>query len=390
MQLTGNPIWIECSGGSPPAGSSGYKILLKVISEDGNLVGAPFILPIAPDASGNADFDISGYVDQPVKAAFQYPLSGIVVARASQAFNVQLQAGERYWDSAGELQEVWGSVEASTIQMLKGGNHPRQISMMNALGDSFYADYVQGDQWLTQRPQGDQVHPTQSVKMCYMVPATKSGNLNIVVHYNDDTTNSASAAITLNKDYLYEFNLSPTQYGISLEPTGKKALYFTAQLDFGSGDTSQLRSFYFDWRYIERPIFLFFANSLGGIDDVYFSGNIKDLFQTSDDVAERPPLRDDTVYDGTLVPSVKTGQNRWSFNTGWKPITSMQYYRDLLLARQAWYLYSNVTVTTYSIIPVIIENAGKELLDRKNDLFSMEITVSEAHRSAFNFDNRRY
>ena len=59
VQLTGNPVYISCSGGSAPVNSSEYKIMLKVISEDGKLPGAPFIDAITPDSSGEAVFDIS-------------------------------------------------------------------------------------------------------------------------------------------------------------------------------------------------------------------------------------------------------------------------------------------------------------------------------------------
>ena len=78
------------------------------------------------------------------------------------------------------------------------------------------------------------------------------------------------------------------------------------------------------------------------------------------------------------------------FKRGWKSITTIQYYRDLMLARQAWYLYSNISKTTYSIIPIVVNNVDKALVDRKANVFSIDIEVSEAHNSEFIFDNRNY
>ena len=385
VQLSGNPVRIQCTGGSVPAGASEYKILLKVISEDGKLDGAPFTDAIAPDDSGEAWFDISGYVDKPVKALFQYPLSGASVAYPTQAFNIQIQPGERYIDVDGDLQEVWGTA-SSIFQMLKGGLSPRQIAMMNDDSTNFYDTYIAGNKWLTPRPWGEYVHPTQPVKLWYMVAAGASANFKVITYFDDGTDDTYTVGVTLNTDYLYEFNCNPVNLGVDLEPTGKQATHFDVSID----GVSETRRFTFDWQYIERPVFLMFANSLGGIDDVYFSGFIQDKFSTEGNTVYRPPLRDDTVFDPTLHAPNKSGQNRWTINTGWKGITTIQFYRDLLLSKQAWYLYSNVGVTTYIVIPIIVDTGEKTLFNRKDNLHALEIEFSEAHTSRFSFDNRMY
>ena len=95
VQLTGNQVLIKASGGAAPSGSEEYRITLRVASTDSKLFGAPFIDAIAPDSSGKATFDISGIVDQPVTAVFQWPLSGVVVVYPAQAFKITVEAGER-------------------------------------------------------------------------------------------------------------------------------------------------------------------------------------------------------------------------------------------------------------------------------------------------------
>lgn len=391
VQLTGNPVYINCTGGSAPVDSSGYKILLKVISQDQKLEGSPFIDAIAPDSTGKATFDISGYVDQPVKAIFQYPLVGAYKAYPTQAFNIQIQTGERYFDDQGILKQEWGTVNPTIIQMLKGGLSPRQIAMMNADSSNFFNTYVQGDKWLTARPQGDEVHPKQNVKLWYMVASNTSATFKVKIFYDDSTTATKNTTVVggMNKDNLYEFNCNPTHLGLDLEPTGKRATHFEVSLDFG-GSTSHVRNFYFDWRPCERPFFLFFANSLGGVDDVFFSGFGKDKFVTSGEISAYPPQPSNTVYDPTLIPSGKTGQNTWELNTGWKGLTTLQYYRDLMLAKQAWYLYSNVSITSYIPIPVLIDNGDQIIFDRKENRFNFPLSISEAHKSEYPFDNRLY
>lgn len=386
VQLTGNPVRIQCTGGSIPAGASNYKILLKVISEDDKLTGAPFIDAIAPDASGEAWFDISGLVDQPVKKTFQYPPVGTVVAHPTQAFNIQVQAGESYVDASGDLQVIWGAVSA-ILQMLKGGLSPRQISMMNDASTNFYKGYIEDGKFLTPRPWGDEIHPTQAVKLWFMTVADVSADFKLLMVYTDGSSITHTVPeIALNTDFLYEFNCNPAHYGIDLEPTGKKMDHYVVWLEVAGVKISDIRRFHFDWKYCERPIFLFFANSLGGIDDVYFSGYIQDKFNVEGTTVSRPPQLGDTIYDATLFSPSKSGQNRWVFNTGYKGMIFMQFLRDLMLAKQAWYIYSNSNQTTTSIIPILIDNSEKLIIDRKNDLHSLEIPVSEAHVSKFNFD----
>lgn len=389
VQLTGNPVYINCSGGLAPVNSSEYKIMLKIISTDGVLNGAPFVDAITPDANGEAVFDISGYVDQPFPAAFQWPVSGAVNALPTQAFNIQVQVGERYIDSSDLLVETWGAT-SSVFQMLKGGLSPRQVAVMRDAGFTFYAKYIQAGKFLTARPQSDSVHPNQPVKLWFMPVANASALLNMNAVYTDSSEVLKTTAVTLDTDNLYEFNCNPVQLGHTLEPTGKKLSFFDVWLSVGGTAVSEVRRFTIDWNPCERPVYLMFANTFGGVDDVYLSGYIQDKFTTNGNISYRPPQVADTVYTPTLLQLDKTGQNRWSINSGWKSLTQIQYLRDLLVAKQAWYLYTNITQSTTSIIPITDIKTGDVLIDRKEDLYSIQIDFSEAHESKHSFDNRSF
>lgn len=386
VQLTGNPVRILCSGGAAPVNSSEYKIMLRVISTDGKLEGAPFDPDaITPDSNGEALFDISGLVDQPVTAVFQWPVSGAVVAYPTQAFNIKVQPGERYIDSDNLLQETWGA-ESSVFQMLKGGLSPRQVSVMKDAGYTFYAKYIQAGKFLTARPWGDEVHPAQPVKLWFMPAANGSGTLTIKYYFDDGSDATYTTAVTLDVDNLYEFNVNPALLGVNIQPTGKKVTHF----DVSIPTKSESRRFTYDWRPCERPVYLMFANTFGGVDDVYFSGYIQDKFSTDGAVSYRPQQLADTVYTPTLLQLDKTGRNRWSINTGWKSLTHIQYLRDLLVAKQAWYLYTNISQSATSIVPITEITTGDVLIDRKEDLYALQIDFSEAHESKHSFDNRSF
>ena len=385
VQLTGNRVKIECSGGALPAGATEYKILLKIISVDSKLEGAPFTVAKPMDGDGNAIFNISGYVDQPVDAVFQWPVNGVYVAYASQAFKIKVQPGERYIDSDGDLQTNWGA-ESAEFQMLKGGLSPRQVALMRDYGYTFYEKYLVAGKFLTARPWGESIHPDQPVKLWFIPVANATVNLILVGKYEDGTEVTVTAPVILNTANLYELNCNPIDRGLDIETEAGKLSFFDVSLE----GVSESRRFNIDHTYCERPAFIMFANTFGGVDNVYFSGTIKDKFSTTGTVNYRPPLETDTVFTPTLISHDKRGQNRWGINTGWKSLTYIQYLRDLLVSKQAWYLYSNLTQSSFNIIPVTEIKSGEELIDRSKDLYALDIEFSEAHESKHSFDNRSF
>jgi len=189
VQLTGIRSRIKVSGGVQPANTIEYKYLLKVIDVDGKLLAPPDPDAIAPDSAGEAEFNISGIVDQPVKAVFQHPASGPFVEYPTQAFSVKVQPGETYVDddpnseNYGEIVEVWGT-ESSAFQFLKGGMSQRQIAMFEASDTNFYQTYLMGGKFLTHRPWGDFVHPVQPVKLWFIpvssVSATRQNYMSLI------------------------------------------------------------------------------------------------------------------------------------------------------------------------------------------------------------------
>lgn len=391
VQLSGNPVRVSCSGASIPTGASAYRIVLKIISQDGKLANAPFIDAKTPDTNGKADFEIQAYLDAPVKKSFQFPITTAYKEYPTQAFKVQVQPGERYIDEDGKLVENWGTTSA-VFQILKGGLNPRQISVMKLSSSSFFSTYIQSGKFLTQRPWGDYVHWTQPVKLWYMTSTSRSATFKVEAVYGTGDSDTYSTAVTLNPDYLYEFNCNPGKLGLpKVSTSGNTMQFFDVWLQVGATNVSDKRRFTIDQEYCERPYFMFFANSLGGIDDVYLSGNSKEGFETEGPLTTRAPQEDDTTFEGTIETAARTGHNIFTVNSGWKTTTSLQHLRDLLVAKQVWALYADAaTLTAAHVMPIIISTGENQLFDRMNDLHSMDITFRDAHESRFNFDNRIY
>lgn len=389
VQLTGNPIRVTVAGASVPSGATNYHLLLKITSEDGKLHKAPYYDAKRPDEYGEALFEIQGYLDQPVKKSFQFPIAATVATYPAQTFSVKVQPGERYIDESGDEKENWGTA-SSSFRVLKGGFNPRQIAAMKLDSSTFYTKYISGGKFLTPRPWGDYVHWKQPVKLWFMPASNASASLKVEAVYAAGDTTIHTTSVALNTDYLYELNCHPSRLGLpQISTAGNTMQFFDVWLESGGSNVSDKRRFTIDQEYCEAPYFMLFANSLGGIDDVYFSGRRKTGFDTSGQTAARPPRADDTIFEATVEVSDKTGHNTFTLNTGWKSTTSLEHMRDLLVAKQVWFLYEELaSLKKAHIMPVVISAGENMLFDRQEDLFSMDITFREAHESAFSFDNR--
>ncbi len=389
IQLSGSPVRVLVTGGVAPAGSTSYKYTLRLISADSELIGAPFIDAIAPDTDGSALFDISGLVDQPVKKAFEYPESTLIKGYNDQVFSIKIQPGEIYIDSNGDLQESWGS-ESATFSIIKGGVSQRQLNQWLKNSTNFYQTYIVAKRWLSLRPWGDYVAPTQPIKLFFMVSSTVTLDFVITYYFDDGTSGTVTKSTTMSAGNLYEYMCNPKSHSVNIEPTGKMVTHFDCVLKSGETNYSNSFRFTYDWNFCERPYYLMFANSLGGIDDVYLSGYAEEKFQTEGTIATRPASITDDVVDPTLIIPNRKGRNAWKISTGWKTASQMRHLRDLMLSRQAWLMYPNLSVSNYIVIPVIVEPGEKGIINYREELFSMDVDITEAHDNQYGFDNSLY
>lgn len=390
VQLTGNDIWIKISGGSAPGGAVDYKYMLKLFSTDGQIPGAPFVDAIAPDENGEAFFNISGLVDIPFPAVFEYPPVGAIRANSAQTLKVQVQAGESWINENGLYKEEWGPT-APEFQLLKGGLTSLQNAMFSDDNTTFYDVFVVGKRFLTSRPWGDYVHPTQPIKLYFMAFENISANFTISCYYFDGTSDVFSTAVVLGTSSLFEFNCNPALHGKPMiNSNGSRMNFFDVALKSGNSNVSDDYRFHVDWKFCERPFFMLFANSFGGIDDFYFSGFAKQGIKAEGEIVYKPQGRNATVLDPTLITPNRTGQDSWTINTGYKSSSTLRYLRNLIMARQAWLLFPNLAVSSYRVIPVIITNTDTELMNYQEDLNNIDIEMIEAHSSPFSLYSRMY
>lgn len=382
FHLSGNPLWVLISGATVPALATNYKVLCKVTSTDGVLIGGPFIDAKAPDESGEALFDLSGYTDQPVEKVFEYPLTGGLNPYTDDTLDMTFTPGESYIDENGDLKENWGSASAGNY-VVKGGVGPRQLGKYNDDHSSFYADYVTGAKWLTYFPAVQTVAPFQPVKLWLLAAAGGAKTLHIKGYYEDGSNYEYTHSHTLYQDIMHEINCLPYHADstnlMPVKPGSIKMLYYEVWFE---GLTSKM-TYYVDHTYHEQCNYLFGLNSLGGVDCVWLSGEVSKGFKTESVQAVRPFPIDGTAKYRTVIVASRTGARSWKINTGWKSKTEIESLKDILLSKQCWLLEDFTGNGTGTLHPVTIENSSADLFNSDENMYALEIEMAEAHNSQY-------
>lgn len=388
FHLSGNPLRVSITGATIPSGATGYKILCKVTSVDGLLIGAPFI-DAKTSVAGAASFDVSGYVDQPVDFAFQYPITGLVSPRDSHTLDIKFQPGERYLDANGDLVEAWGTLSA-THYVLKGGMSFIDLGQFADDSKSFYSEYVNALNFLTRMPTNRVVHPYQPNKLCFVANSVTDAKIIIYAWYEDKPEYPYSNPyIYINtfstyENIMHEMEANPfAADSTHMAPVvaGVKLLYYDVVINLF--ETSISMRFYVDHNYYENCNFLFAVNSLGGIDCIWLNGAVEKGFKVDQVLSVKQWPSTGTRKTRTKIVSNKKGSRTWKINTGYKSTEEMGAMPDLLLSNQVWLLENAATFNGGILYPVIIANADALLNSSMDDLHSLELEIEEAHDNKY-------
>lgn len=378
FHLSGNPIFVTLSGGSAPVGSSDYKLLLKIESADGDLIGAPFVDAIAPDGDGEALFDISGYCNQPSLRVFEWPLSGGLNPYGEMLFEIKLTPGEIYIDSNGNLQESWGS-QSQSYFVINGKLEESVLAQYNAANTTFYDQYVVPVKFLTLQPDFQVVSPFQPVKYWVLAPAQETIEYRTKAYYDDGSTHEDSKpGHTLYKFIIHEINAYPphnqSENMPMIKSNGAKMTHYESWI---VGKTDK-RTCIVDHRAYDQNSYLFIVNRLGGIDVLWLNG-IAEMGHKTDQVkARKPLLKGASRFDRSVVTSKNT-RRYWRLNSGHKSKLEMSSMIELLQSEQVWLLWGGHPLSSARLYPVIVENAEDILTSSSADLDNVEVELLEAY-----------
>lgn len=375
VHLSGNRIQVILTGTNPQ-----YKLAIKITCA--SLFGSPFEDEIKPDVNLNAEFDISGYFDQPVDYTFDYPGGGKVTAHSALAFVAYIDIGEVYIDSNGDRQVSWAGIN-ETIRVLKGKLRPYELALLNDDRKSFASEYIDGGKFLTHLPNNQVVDLHQLIKLWYL--SRWETNHDCVLKFRCETDDKVAHLpieenVTLYSSGLFEFSMNPDHIGYYPAPGAKIIAYnfWLTETDANGGaDISERRRFVIDLKYHEKTYYFYYVNPLSGIDCIRLTGEQKEGISTTVETAYKPA----PVASGSKIPEIKTisagSQRTWEINTGRKSRDEMLSLRDFLDSKQRWMIDPD---NDQKVIPVYIEGADHLLSDSMEDLQKLSVKILEAFK----------
>lgn len=387
IYLSGNPIEVKLNTTS--IFGAGYKLCIELSCPA--LMGSPFVEEIAPDAAGNATFEISGFADQPMDHEFQFPAIGVSVAHSALIFDVGIRVGCVYKDGNGNRVVSWNSADpVVTLRILKGKLRQQELNVLNEMDSNFQDEYISMGKFMTHLPNNQKVKPGQIQKLWFLAPGTESieSHWHCLVkfyhceidHYqiDGDVTLYGIQKTDLSTTGLCEFNVEPAFMGIPEAITYEAITEFTFWLtDDLDADISERRRWIVDNDYHEESLEFLYLNSLSGIDPLWLTGSRVEGLKTESEAIYKPV----PVGSGMKASSLKTvsslGQRSWDMNTGHKTRQQMLALRDFLESRECWLIDPDDSTR---LIPVNVVAGDFNLYDSMEDLHSLQIKIVEAHK----------
>lgn len=367
VQLSGNRVQAEVT--TDLVQGTLYRLLLKVSSADDSFpVGTD---AIEPDADGMALFDLRNRVSMPVDYEFAWPLSGdVIIKRPQLARKVIVDIGESFIPDSPPKQVNWAGLNTE-ILILKGAISKHDQAKYNESGKTFYSEYIEAGRFLTNMPHNQRVSPSQPLKLWFITKETTNQEVALMIRYTnlDGTTGVLDLYGTIEPDAMYEICADCASLGIEASAID----YYDISLEVDGTAISEIRRFTIDHTWYETNTYIFYSNRVGGIDSMWFPGEVKASHPTEAQTSERNNRTTDTQKRATIEVDYKAGYRKWVINSGYRSILEQEDLRELLESCNVWFVAGN------DIIPAILEAGDNELYDTAEDLQNCELTFREAH-----------
>ena len=391
IQLSGNPIWVKVSGAVIPVGASNYRLLLKITSLDGLLLGTPFAPDaIYPDANGEALFDISGLVDQPKPPVLNWPVSGLITATAATVFNIRLNYGEIYILNSVKAENYVAVGPTHEMIILKGGVSDFAMCQYLSPYQSFFNNWINTGKFLTNLPDNQTVSPDQVIKLWFLsnnLLGIVPGKWNIRYDFENSGFYNASGDVDFSSFANSGSPNALTEFSVFSYPVDLAEYYatygyvksFTFWLTRRSDgvDISERRTFIVDNNYYENNNYLFVSNSFNCIDVLWLKGHVQNSIDITGTEGVKPKGFTSDSKTGSIVSTSRSGRRKWKINSGFKTTAEMEAMIEVYLAGHLWLLIDG------KIIPVLLTNGDKLLGDTMEDLHSTDLELLEAHNTRF-------
>ena len=367
VHLSGNRVEAEVTTDATQGAL--YRLLLKISSADGSFPEG--IDAIEPDSDKKAIFDLRNRVSIPVEYDFAWPLTGdLIIEREQLARKVNIDIGESFIPDTPPKTINWASLDVQLL-ILKGMLTKHEQAIYNETGKTFYSEFIEAGRFLTDMPNNQRIAPNQPIKLWFITKETTAQEVMVLVSYTnlDGTTGSIDLYGTLNPDKMVEICADCGSIGLNADLVD----FYTVAIFKDGIQVSEIRKFTIDHTPYEQNTFVFFANRKGGIDSLWFPGNVKESYPTESQTSERPGRRTDTRKRPTIEVDSKTGYRKWEINSGYRTIEEQNSLQELMISKNIWFVEGN------DVIPVILEDGDNQLYDTYEDIQTTELTFREAH-----------
>lgn len=194
--------------------------------------------------------------------------------------------------------------------------------------------------FFTWKPQHSLISPAQHEFLAFLNfdLLVKQLRLNYDITYADGTQESGYFQDYLTaKGLIHRVDVGPSQLGLLDLAGERKILFYDVWLSFNESSTSRSHRYLLDYRAYPAIRYLYFVNSLGGLDCVRLVGQGEFTADYKRESATRFTGKYDNRYG--FIPSIHARETGgYKLNTGYISRAEVHWLRDLFLSRQVFLL----------------------------------------------------
>ncbi len=395
VQLSGNPINVVAT--TTTMGKTNHFMLFHIVSTDGAVPHGPWTesMPVAyGSGNGSASIDIHSIVDTEFNYTFNKDFNNTaakVYTRNQLAANFTIKIGERYIDENGDLFETDFSdsqavIATTTLKVLKGGFSNAEYAILTENGYTFQDMYMTNVHFLTRWPKNRILPRNAWLKLWFTPAQNESITLTVTGWYSGtDETTGQQHTFNATTGNMYEINTNLDVWpNITATLEGKPLNAYTVNITNGS---------WYDEIYItlepeyqETVNFFHYANSLGGIDLLYCTGNIIENAETAVETFTRALPISPKSTDATKVSDRKTIGRSFKINTGTLSLPERQRLYELLASQMVLWQTDKYTVnyaTSNALVPVTIKPGSFQIDDSSGEPQDVTFEFEIAHTDKY-------
>lgn len=240
--------------------------------------------------------------------------------------------------------------------------------MLQSLGNSPF---------LTWKPQSSLIAPSQHEFLSFLNFDSSKNKLRLdyEITYTDGAVESGYFGdYSSGSGKIHRLDVGPAQLDLASIDPNRTIAYYEVWLSNTGNRVSQIRRYYLDTRSYPATRYVYFVNSLGGLDCVRFVGSGEFTADYKRETADRYVGQYDNRYGfiKTLSSQESTG---YKINTGYISRAEVHWLRDLFISRQAFILDND------RLLPISV--SGKKLsLPEESDVNSLSIEFSFQYENA--------